>query len=1206
MSESDRQPPVTKEITPSTTSLQVDEHNEETSRRPTPEICAKVSFSSSDENRINRSSPKYVDAFNSTPVTSSFNIVSTNSRSPAQSVSSKETLAETSPISDVSPVSPVSSSLEKYFPSFSSTEISEEMLPSSYTPCASPMSYNGPQTGLSVDLKHIRTQEKETKMDSSHDTGKTRNSPLKSPSEVKQQKDGEQFEENCMKFAEVLYKCTLCTTLPSILTSKKSFLAHVSKQHLNQETSEFSCKQCSLNFSTEEDLNSHQTAYHSQIGKGSLSLSDLSEDSDSNDINSVPMHSRSSKVMWCGERDINKLKPNKINTCENLLKPFRNSPESTSTHGVISMTPESPKGQKPLELRRGIMHGGYPSKYMQNKHFTCNSFYSKEQNVPDANNYSLKGMVEIEKLKNHMFHSQSQNLGTMATISSNLNSFTPEFGRYTKLVREGGNIVYFCQVCNWKCPVKSIFQTHCRGIQHQSKVQSADDSSGNSSNSPSPASVNDNGSKKNALKRECERKPINLCLNEGSNTQLYHETIAEHSEVDKISSPIGNKSPLRSLLASTHGIVVPRSVSGTCVDRNSHSNKQVTAGIADGHNQRRYGIVKETQPDVSDAVETQSRFVAANYEFSRGHFPFQNVPPSLHSSGFMSALQRSGSSTSTSSPSRNRRKRPAPVALRNQFSDSDTDSDSDVQKKSKKDNTNAVIANNTKNDLSMFQSSNKHDINNLDTTPMAGTVTVNNIPFMNTNVQSPDTELINHQPSSYHDRRRAFSRPSTIQDVQPSGLSGTLHPISDDHTNFLSASTSHQIKQEPLERESNTKYTCSRCGFSTLFLDAYRIHMTREHNTDSGNSSYVWRPSGMPDKLDYLVADIDDSLTDRSNVNSEGWKIVKIKGALPDLVQASPRGNVSRDILLQKVSVAMDLPDMVQWGPACNKAVREIFPASLAQRKGKYKKTYFFGLEYVDQLTQIHDDSSDTENTGYQPLRDISRDLDLVIRFLPEIIHWTGDTESGVSRDQLLEVLAAKIKDPDIHHWGVQCNRAARMLFPDIQMRRKGKYKSTVFYGVEFLDCLQKEVINPLKLGRPTEQTSTNSSSSEPLNDADIKQNTSSFQPASYFEESNPRYQHHWHSNGTVQETRSTECTGNSDETKPQTSCSPHLESSKSLSNEKTVNCETSIQETETDEVQLPPSNIPDSDSVGTFEQCSPKNQVSSSLTNDDESLRDI
>ena len=57
------------------------------------------------------------------------------------------------------------------------------------------------------------------------------------------------------------------------------------------------------------------------------------------------------------------------------------------------------------------------------------------------------------------------------------------------------------------------------------------------------------------------------------------------------------------------------------------------------------------------------------------------------------------------------------------------------------------------------------------------------------------------------------------------------------------------------------------------------------------------------------------------------------------MLAASNKGsNVSRDVLLHRVSVALQEADVLQWGPACNRAVRELFPHSLAQRKGKFKK----------------------------------------------------------------------------------------------------------------------------------------------------------------------------------------------------------------------------------------------------------------------------
>ena len=60
-----------------------------------------------------------------------------------------------------------------------------------------------------------------------------------------------------------------------------------------------------------------------------------------------------------------------------------------------------------------------------------------------------------------------------------------------------------------------------------------------------------------------------------------------------------------------------------------------------------------------------------------------------------------------------------------------------------------------------------------------------------------------------------------------------------------------------------------------------------------------------------------------------------------DMICLFPKGNVSRDLLLQKISSTGQLPEAIHWGPACNRAIREIFPDTLAQRKGKFKKYPF-------------------------------------------------------------------------------------------------------------------------------------------------------------------------------------------------------------------------------------------------------------------------
>ena len=113
------------------------------------------------------------------------------------------------------------------------------------------------------------------------------------------------------------------------------------------------------------------------------------------------------------------------------------------------------------------------------------------------------------------------------------------------------------------------------------------------------------------------------------------------------------------------------------------------------------------------------------------------------------------------------------------------------------------------------------------------------------------------------------------------------------------------------------------------------------------------------------------------------------------------------------------------------------------------------------------------------------------------------------------------------------------------------------------------------------------------------------FQSVSHFEP-NPRYQHYWHSSENVQETNSTLSTANTGDTNIQASSSPHLEEPTSSTNQDTVNSQMNTEEATRDIDQFPQNtHIPDSDSNITSVQCSPKNEASSSLT-DDESLRDI
>ena len=58
---------------------------------------------------------------------------------------------------------------------------------------------------------------------------------------------------------------------------------------------------------------------------------------------------------------------------------------------------------------------------------------------------------------------------------------------------------------------------------------------------------------------------------------------------------------------------------------------------------------------------------------------------------------------------------------------------------------------------------------------------------------------------------------------------------------------------------------------------------------------------------------------------------------------------------------------------------------------------------------------------------------------------WTGDMDKGVYRDDILLALSDMLSDPDIKSWGKQSNKAIRVVFPNVEIKRKGKDKTYPF-----------------------------------------------------------------------------------------------------------------------------------------------------------------
>ena len=58
--------------------------------------------------------------------------------------------------------------------------------------------------------------------------------------------------------------------------------------------------------------------------------------------------------------------------------------------------------------------------------------------------------------------------------------------------------------------------------------------------------------------------------------------------------------------------------------------------------------------------------------------------------------------------------------------------------------------------------------------------------------------------------------------------------------------------------------------------------------------------------------------------------------------------------------------------------------------------------------------------------------------------------DNGVYRDDILSVLADTLRDSETKNWGKQCNKAVRVVFPNVEIKRKGKDKTYPFFHYLF------------------------------------------------------------------------------------------------------------------------------------------------------------
>ncbi|ESO92837.1 hypothetical protein LOTGIDRAFT_162313 [Lottia gigantea] len=570
-------------------------------------------------------------------------------------------------------------------------------------------------------------------------------------------------------YAEICYKCKLCKVSPCYMASVESFIFHMKNQHSDIY------KDILLKPVT--NGNCHPVEMTKTIDGSS------SDDASCTNIGRITSeHLLKYSKLW-----------------QNSPKSSATDPKSTeetkSTPSTSSSKPTTPVPTQIQKVTEQFLKScdnlSLPGK-QTNSHIGGSNHTDRSKSTSTSINTSKKSPSSPS--------TTAQN-GWLCDLPP---SFTPEFGRYTKLVREGGNIVYFCQVCNWKCQVKAAFGVHCNGQQHHTKARLADQNNFDKCKQKSePNNV------KAAIRKAIDYRD-NL-----NKQQATNSSNASSNNANSVKLPIINVPKV-----PTFNKVLPTE---------SDSTKQLL----------KQGDINEKQNDI-DKLEI-----------------------------------------------RNKRKRPFPVRRSSADGDDWVDSESEDDSSRKRKRPDTIIEPLPKKVINPFLSHYPSMI------PMDDYFSRYSSPKQHSIGSILDNEeKVTKIEAESRDKDASLNLP-----LFPTGSTGLL----------------------PESREENLdiQFRCTFCNVYCAGASDYKDHFRTEHDIDTPDLS---------------MAD------GKGSQNNEWWKMMKIKETLPDTLVSCPKGNVSRDLLLHKVSLTLNMPEVVRWGPSCNKAVREEFPNSLAQRKGKFKK----------------------------------------------------------------------------------------------------------------------------------------------------------------------------------------------------------------------------------------------------------------------------
>ncbi|KAK3088612.1 hypothetical protein FSP39_021274 [Pinctada imbricata] len=661
-------------------------------------------------------------------------------------------------------------------------------------------------------------------------------------------------KENLMKFAEILYKCTLCTSMPSILTSESSFVSHVIEEHLKKHVSSISCPQCELVFGTEEDLKFHVSFSHADSSLSSIE-----------NFISVKSEEKCSELLFSQLWSVNKegCVPKSLDLSKCIKKRksrqalgSHSFPESNSINNMndtecspkitISHEPENPHRHLPMENRVKLQE-------------LTNEIFTKQKDVGGL----------------HMGVDVSQ-IGAIKNVSS-----TPEFGKYTKLVREGGSIVYFCQVCNWKSQIKVHFDGHCKNKVHQTKVKVAEEQR--------TADQNDIEKRKQELPLSLVNKSEVPNVRKLDVPNLTENQNSEDEE-KKCQSVQRTKrvSPARPNKRKRSSVNVVRYYDHNNDWNSSDSNSSNSSYFIPMRESSLEQVTKTKKSKLCNAQSPQSlvkQEINVISPQAKEMSPLQTLLHSDHNkfqpNQFVSskAVFPEFQATSTSYESR---KTSSPVT-----------------------STGSALLNQLLSLTPKFSSS----------------------PF------SPPT-MPSRNDTKENDKH--YDDSCKVQTEIPEIPSSDLKSERESpkmHCTEVPIMQHSESATKPSQEDSSHHFTSlqsgpNKCGFCPKTFESdtlLRLHLERCHLKRFDEVFQVHKSSDDPQKEGF----------------GEVSKIIKLKLVIPNLLFSTPHGNVSREQLLQKFSELTDINEAVQWGPACNKAIRELFPDSTAQRKGKYKKYPF-------------------------------------------------------------------------------------------------------------------------------------------------------------------------------------------------------------------------------------------------------------------------